>query len=201
MPYVVLLARLAAGGVRRGSYCGGFRFAKTPLRCSGVGRAAELATRCALRSDSRSEHVTVRAFSAPTLPPALLAAAEIAPPHTARREPWARDRHQWFANTASTKPRLGAHRSGGASGTPSSAGVSVGARERASCSDSPHLSERSAQRVASCAVRPNPEQHRGVAAGDRSSEAPRPVCAQVWLCRAVQRAMTYKTTTRQRTCY
>ncbi len=59
--------------------------------------------------------------------------------------------------------------------------------QRASCSDSLRLSERSAQRVASSAVRPNPEQHRAVAVGDRSSEAPRAVCPHAQLCREAQR--------------
>ena len=58
--------------------------------------------------------------------------------------------------------------------------------QRASCSDSLRLFERSAQRVASSAVRPIPEQRRAVAAGDRSSEAPRPVCPQAQICREVQ---------------
>ena len=40
-----------------GSHCGGWRFAPTPLRCSIRGCAAELAARCALRSNSRGELV------------------------------------------------------------------------------------------------------------------------------------------------
>ena len=135
-------------------------------------RETRYALRAALRQSRRACHDA--RLRAPTLPPALLATAEIAPPHTARREPWTLACNRWRANTVSAKLRLRAHRPGGASVTPSSTRVSVGARERASCSDSPHLSERSAQRVASCAVRPNPEQHRAVAAGDRHSEAPSP---------------------------
>ena len=51
----------------------------TALRCSGVGRAAELATRCALRSNNRSEHVHGARWRAPTLPFALLGAPEARP--------------------------------------------------------------------------------------------------------------------------
>jgi len=43
--------------------------------------------------------------------------------------------------------------------------------QRASLTDSPRLSERSAQRVASSAVGRMTEQRRAVAAGDRFSEA------------------------------
>ena len=167
------------------SRCSGLRCAQTSLWCSGVGCAAELATRCALRSNSRGEHVTARAFGAPTLPHALLAAAEIAPagPRLPRSRVVALCR--WRANCLIAKLRLRACRPGGASGTPSSARVSVGARQRASCSDSPRLFERSAQRVASSAARPNPEQRRVVAEGDRFSEAPGAACPQAQLCREV----------------
>jgi len=46
-----------------------------------------------------------RALRAPTLTPALLATAEIAPPHTARREPRTWARHWGRSNTASAKLR------------------------------------------------------------------------------------------------
>ena len=161
-----------------GSHFGGLRVAQTPLWCSIRGCAAELATRCALRSNSRGEPVTKRALRA-NPESALLAASEIAP--AGHRLPRSRVqvRHRWCANIASAKPACRAHRPGGASGTPSSARVSVGARSalraltRRSC-----LSGARKARAASSSARPNPEQHRGVAAGDRSSEAPRPVCAQ-----------------------
>jgi hypothetical protein len=170
-----------------GSHFGGPRVARTPLRCSSQGRAAELATRCALRSNSRGELETKRAVRADPAP-ALLAASEIAP--AGHRLPRSRVqvRHRWCANIASAKPACRAHRPGGASGTPSSARVSVGARSalraltRRSC-----LSGARKARAASSSARPNPEQHRGVAAGDRSSEAPRAVCPAGRLCREVHR--------------
>ena len=171
-----------AGG---GSHCGGWRVAPTPLWCSIRGCAAELTSCCALRSNSRGESETKRASRA-NPESALRAATEIA--SAGHRLPRSRvqARHRWCSNIASARPACRAYRPGGASGTPSSARVSVGARERASCSDSPRLFERSAQRVASCAVRPNPEQRRGVAAGDRSSEAPRAVCPAGRLCREAE---------------
>ena len=61
-----------------GSHFGGWRFAPTPLWCSIRGCAAELATRCALRSNSRGESVTKRALRA-NPESVLLAASEIAP--------------------------------------------------------------------------------------------------------------------------
>jgi hypothetical protein len=96
--------------------------------------------------------------------------------------------YQWRANTFSTNLRLRAHRPGGASVALSSAGVSVGARKRASCSDSPKLFERNGAKrnAASSSARPNPEQRKAVAAGDRHSEAPRPVCPQAQICREVK---------------
>ncbi len=66
---------VAAGG----SHFGGLRCAQTPLRCSIRGCAAELAARCALRSNSRGESVTKRALRA-NPESALLATSEIAPP-------------------------------------------------------------------------------------------------------------------------
>ena len=161
-------AAMLGGRLRCGTRCIALR--SIPLR-----QPQRACARCALR--------------APTLPPALLATAEIAPPHTARREPRTQVHHRWRISNASAKLRGWAHRPGGASGTPSSARESVGARQRASCSDSLRLSERSAQRVASSAVRPNPEQRRGVAAGDRSSEAARPVRPAAQLCLSMQRAL------------
>jgi hypothetical protein len=172
-----------------GSHFGGPRFAQTPLRCS-IRRVAPQnslrAARCALTAAASS--VTKRAKARRPCESVLLAASEIAP--TGHRLPRSRVqvRHRWCANIASAKPACRAHRPGGASGTPSSARVSVGARSalraltRRSC-----LSGARKARAASSSARPNPEQHRGVAAGDRSSEAPRAVCPAGRLCREVHR--------------
>jgi hypothetical protein len=165
-----------------------------------LGGRSRCGTRCALRAPLKQpQPVRARsALRAPTLPPALLATAEIAPPHTARRQARTLACHRSRANTFPAKPRLGAHCPGGASGTPSSARVSVGARSalraltRRSC-----LSGARKARAASSSARPNPEQHRGVAVGDRSSEAPRAVRAQPWLCRAVQRTKIQQMPTKE----
>jgi len=54
-----LASRQAVAG--EGSHCGGLHCVQTPLRCSIRGRAAELTSCCALRSNSRGESVTKRA--------------------------------------------------------------------------------------------------------------------------------------------
>ena len=145
-------------------------------------RETRYALRAALRQSRRACHDA--RLRAPTLPPALLATAEIAPPHTARPQARTQACHRWQASTAAAKPRLGAHRSGGASKALSSTRVSVGARSalralaRRSC-----LSGARNARAASSSARPKPEQRKAVAEGDRFSEAPRPVRPQPWLCR------------------
>jgi hypothetical protein len=174
-----------------GSHFGGPRVARTPLRCSSQGRAAELATRCALRSNSRGELETKRAVRADPAP-ALLAASEIAP--AGHRLPRSRVqvRHRWRANIASAKPACG-HTALGAPLGAEQRRVSVGARSalraltRRSC-----LSGARKARAASSSARPNPEQRRGVAAGDRSSEAPRAVCPAGRLCREVEHRTKHK---------
>ncbi len=168
-----------AGG---GSHCGGLRVAQTALRCSPQGRAAELATRCALRSDSRGESETKRASRADPAP-ALLAATEIAP--AGHRLPRSRGwvRHWWRANIVSAKACADTRQC--ASKAPSSAGLAA-TREARTLTSLPRLFERSAQRVASSAAGRKTEQRRAVAAGDRFSEALTGVRAR--LCRAVQRA-------------
>ncbi len=178
---------VAPGGVRRPLSL--WRSpAATSLRCSGVGRAAELATRCALRSDSRSEHVTVARLRRARHSPLCFSPPQRSrPPHTARREATV---VLLVAPIAGIPPRhCEAPRAG-----PAAWGRLCGAEQhkgecrraqRASCSDSPQLFERSAQRVASSAVRPIPEQRREVAAGDRCSEAPRPLGPHAGICREV----------------
>jgi hypothetical protein len=89
-------------------------------------RGTRYALRAPLRQPRRACHE--RALRAPTLPPALLATAEIAPPHTACREPRAHGTPPVARQHCFCKARGWAHRPGGASGTPSSARVSVGAR-------------------------------------------------------------------------
>ena len=164
-----------------GSHFGGWRFAPTPLRCSIRGCAAELAARCALRSDSFGESVTKRALRA-NFESALLAASEIAP--TGHRLP--RSRGLVFhccAPTLFLQRRARTH-----GNAPLKRRAAQGMRPRAlarSLTDSPRLLERSAQRVASSAVGRMTEQRRAVAAGDRFSEALTGVRAR--LCRAVQR--------------
>jgi hypothetical protein len=158
-------AAMLGGRLRRGTRCIALR--SIPLR-----QPRRACARCALR--------------APTPPPALLATAEIAPPHTARREPRAMARHRWRANNATAKLRGWAHRPGGASGTPSSARVSVGARSALRALTRRSCLSGARKRAASSSARPNPEQRRGVAAGDRSSEADRPVRPAAQLCREVE---------------
>ncbi len=112
----------------------------------------------------------------------------------ARRAPPTTNRmfvSDWLHTTiASAMPPLLPCGSGCASGAPSSAGVRVGAPWRASSSDSPQLFERSAQREESSAVRPNTEQRRAVAKGDRSSEALSATCPQARLCCKAQETKT-----------
>ena len=163
-----------------GSHCGGLRCAQTPLRCSPQGRAAELAARALRAPLEQPRRVSLRsALRAPTLRLRSSSPQRSPPPGTACREAGLLVLHRWRAQSASAKPACRAYRPGGASGTPSSARVSVGAHSalralaRRSC-----LSGARKARAASSSARPNPEQRRGVAAGDRSSEAPRPVCAQ-----------------------
>ncbi len=167
-----------------GSHFGGPRFARTTLWCSIRGCAAELAARCALRSNSRGESVTKRALRA-NPESVFLAASEIAP--TGHRLPRSRvqARHRWRANSFTAKACAGTRQC--ASKALSSTGVSVGARSalraltRCGC-----LSGARKARAASSAARPNPEQRKAVAEGDRFSEALTGVRAR--LCRVVQRA-------------
>jgi len=63
--------------------------AATPLCCSGFGRAAELAARCALRSNSRSESEHEARSRAPTLTLALLGVPEAPPGRCAPRRDFA----------------------------------------------------------------------------------------------------------------
>ena len=190
LEFAVALAGFAAGGVRRGSYCGGFRFAKTPLRCSGVGCAAELAALrfAPFRSDSRSEHVHVARCARQHSP------LRFSPPQKSpRRTPPAAKQGPTVPPVAGQQRHCKAARAGtppwGRLWDAEQRKGECRRAQRASCSDSLRLSERSAQRVASSAVRPNPEQRRGVAAGDRSSEAARPVRPAAQLCLSMQRAL------------
>ena len=77
-PRCILASRQAVPG--RGSYCGGLRFAPTPLRCSAWGRRRT--THCAPRGRSvqtgATSQLTKRA-SAPAPRPSIAAATEIAP--------------------------------------------------------------------------------------------------------------------------
>ena len=150
-----------------GSHCGGLRFASTALRCSIRGCAAELTSRCALRSNSRGESVTKRALRA-NPESVLLVATEIAP--AGHRLPRSRvlALHRWRANIFTAKACAAPRQS--ASKALSSAGHAA-ARAARFVSDSPRLFERSAQRVASSAVGCMTEQRKAVAAGDRFSEA------------------------------
>ena len=167
-----------------GSHFGGLRFASTALWCSIRGCAAELATRCALRSNSRGESVTKRALRA-NPESALLAATEIAP--AGHRLPRSRVpvRRRWCANTTSAKACADPRQR--ASKALSSTGLAA-TREARTLTDSPRLFERSAQRAASSAAGRKTEQHKAVAAGDRFSEALTGVRAR--LCRAVVRTRT-----------
>ena len=183
--------RAVPGG---GSHCGGFRFAKTPLRCSGVGRAAKLATRFALRSNSRGEHVTTRAARADTPPCASRHRRDR--PH--RAPPAAKPGlgiPPLRANSISAK--TGADTRQCASKALSSARASVGARSALrALTHCGCLSGARKARAASSAVRPNPEQRKAVAAGDRFSEALTGVRAR--LCREVQRKQVKASRPRRR---
>jgi len=90
------------------------RFAAGNLRCSCVGRAAELATRCALRSDNRSESVhEARALRrpcrpTPCAPRRIVKGTRESDIHTGRRCARPRLRSAWRL-----RPREGAERSKG----------------------------------------------------------------------------------------
>ena len=148
------------------------RFAAGNLRCSCVGRAAELATRCALRSNNRSESVhEARALRRPRRP------TPCAPRRIVKgtRESDIRTGHRCarprLRSARRLRPREGAERSKGPRGCSAvgcsavhpPAGCACGgavagwhARRsaRASCSGSPWLSERRAQRKASSTAHP-----------------------------------------------
>ena len=188
---LVCVASVALAASRRAE-CGGAHtavvFAAQKLRCDARGSVAPRnSLHCASLHSAQTAAAsmsTTRATRANTPPCASRhrrnRPAALRPPRSRRVA-----LQRWRANTVTAKLRLRAHRPGGASVALSSTGVSVRARKRASCSDSPKLFERSAQRVASSSARPNPEQRKGVAAGDRHSEAPRAVCPQPQLCREV----------------
>ena len=178
----------------RRAECGGAHaavvFASQKLRCDARGSVAPRnSLHCASLHSAQTAAAsmcTLRAARANTPPCASRhrrnRPAALRPPRSRRVA-----LQRWRANTVTAKLRLRAHRPGGASVTLSSAAVSVGALQRASCSDSPQLFERSAQRVASSAVRPNPEQRREVAKGDRSSEALSAARSPTQLCRETDR--------------
>jgi len=160
----------------------------TALRCSGFGRAEELATRCALRSNSRGESETKRALRA-NPESALLAASEIAP--AGHRLPRSRVqvRHRWCTKAASAKACADTRQC--ASKALSSTGLAA-TREARTLTGLPRLFERSAQRAASSSAGRKTEQRKAVAAGDRFSEALTGVRAR--LCREVkERRLTPKT--------
>ncbi len=162
-----------------GSHFGGPRVARTPLWCSIRGCAAELDTRCALRSNSRGESVTKRALRA-NPESALLAASEIAP--TGHRLPRSRvgALHRWRANNFPAKACADTRQC--ASKALSSAGLAA-TREARTLTSLPRLFERSAQRAASSSAGRKTEQRKAVAEGDRFSEALTGVRAR--LCREV----------------
>lgn len=175
---------LSAG--RRGSRWSGLRVAQTSLRCSRGGRAAELASRFELRSNSCGEHEDEARRARPPAP--LRFSPLQRSPHrpALNAKPWAiafalAHAHEPVARRE-TRGRV--LRAGGASEAPSSARVSVGARSaprkltRCGC-----LSGARQARAASSAARPNPEQHRAVAKGDRFSEALRLQYPTAWLHR------------------
>ena len=196
-----------------GSHCAGLRFAQTPLRCSLQGRAAELATRALRAALEQPRRVSLRsALRAPTLRLALQAAPGPEAPRARQAQTVRRD--CLCPGLASSSPQrspppgtacreAGCRRATGGVPTlvlqrraripgnaPLKRRAAQGMRPRAlarSLTDSPRLSERSAQRVASSAVGRLTEQHRAVAAGDRFSEALTGVRAR--LCREVQRGL------------
>ena len=100
----------------------------TSLRCSGIGRTAELATRCALRSNSCGEPEHEARWRAPTLTPVLLGATEAPPGRCARRRSFVVTvlaRYRWRAGVRGSRRAV----CGGAiSAVARSAGGSVGAR-------------------------------------------------------------------------
>jgi hypothetical protein len=167
---------LSAG--RRGSRWSGLRVAQTSLRCSRAGRAAELASRFALRSNSCGEHEDEARRARPPAPLRFspLQRSPHRPALNAKPEPLlavmgvliARVAVRWCAN----KSCAGALRPDGASEAPSSAACRSSARSaprkltRCGC-----LSGARQARAASSAARPVCEQRRAVAAGDRFSEA------------------------------
>jgi hypothetical protein len=178
--------------------CGGQRlarrscFAHAPLRCSGVGRAAELAALrfAPLRSNSRGGHVDDARQGAPTLPPVLLATAEIALAGHRRTRSRAVGTRTVARQCGICKATHRGARAGSRIWSAEKRKGECRRAQRASCSDSLRLSERSAKRAVSSAARPNAEQRRVVAAGDRSSEASRPVRPGAWLCRKAQDQQT-----------
>ena len=102
--------------------------AATPLCCSGFGRAAELAARCALRSNSRSESEHEERSRAPTLTLALLGVPEAPPGRCAQPRSFAEAlliRQRWCTWVRGSRRAV----CGGAiSAVARSAGGSVGAR-------------------------------------------------------------------------
>ena len=138
--------------------------AATPLCCSGFGRAEELAAR-ALRAPLRQlRRVRARsALRAPTLTLALLGVPEAPPGRCASRRDFAVKllaRHRWSTGTRLRGRRCPA---GAISEAARSAGAGL-ARIARFVSDSPRLSERSAQRVVSSAAQPCGEHHSRVCA-------------------------------------
>ena len=158
--------------------------AATSLRCSVIRPTAELATRCALRSNSRGELETKRAARADPAA-ALLAATEIAPAGHRLPRSRVRELHR-CAPTVALQRR--ARTPGNA---PLKRRAAQGMRpraQRASLTDSPRLSERSAQRVASSAARPCDEHRSAVCATRRPPQCePPPATACREAARETQR--------------
>jgi hypothetical protein len=141
--------------------------AATPLRCSGFGRAEELAAR-AMRAPLRQlRRARARsALRALTLTPVLLSVPEAPPGRHARQAGFAEAR--LARNRLRTTARFRGRRCpAGAISVAARSAATGSARKARFVSGSPRLFERSAQRAASSAARPCGEHHSAVEAKRR----------------------------------
>ncbi len=166
--------------------------AATPLCCSGFGRAEELAAR-ALRAPLRQlRRVRARsALRAPTLTLALLGVPEAPPGRCAPRRDFAEQllaRPRWRVTTRLRGRRWPV----GAISEAARSADSKLARKARFGTDSPKLSERSAQRAASSAAQPRIEHRSGVGAKRQPPKCePPPGTA----CREARPKLTHNKTT------
>jgi hypothetical protein len=137
--------------------------AATPLCCSGIGRTAQLATRCALRSDRCGESEHEARWRAPTLTLALLGVPEAPPGRCAPRRDFAGTVLALNGGIPTPGFAAGGVRRGRSVRWREAQG-GVSAREARIVTCSPRLFERNGAKrnAASFAARPTPEHHSAV---------------------------------------